>query len=820
MKSFWTDLRYARRALLRAPVFTILAISTMALGIGVTTAVFAVVEGVVLRPLPYPDADRLVRVLHSERDGRTVSVAWPDFRDWREQAEGFEAMAAYTEAEATFGWDEGAQQLTGAYVTAGYFDLMGVPLAEGRDFSEEDDQPGGPAGIIVSHEFWRTKLGSTPSVVGRTVPMDGESVPILGVAAEGFEAPYEGTQYWEPMRGDQVLASVGLPTGTRDLGFQSVIGRLEPGVDRETIEAELRALAQRIDRSVGKSEARLSRLVLSPLSDSLVGDVRATLFFLLAAAGLVLLVAAANVAGLALSRSATRERELAVRTAIGAGRGRLLRQLLTEAAVVSALAGVLGGGAAWLLQDVLLGLAPAGLPRADGIHMNGITITFALGVTLFSGLVFGLFPAWRASRIDLALGLAGGRGSSGSRRALLPQQLLVSAQVAVSVVLMVAATLLVNSFSKLNGVDRGFDATSVVVATVGPTGAQYETPAQLDAFYSDLLERTRALPGVVSATTTYSPPLFGTYFKTTVTATGVEEDPSNKMWAGTVIIRDGYFETTGTPLIMGRQFGPGDRLGEPLVVIVNEVLAERLWPGEDAIGKQLTYTGGLSGSADSFRREFFPDSPMTVVGVAGDVRRESLSEAPGPEYYRPHSQLTWGFQFLVVRASADVSDVAATVRNTVWAIDASIPVDRVQTMQVEVSESMATPRFRMILLASFGAFASLLAMVGLYAIMALAVSRRTREIGIRIALGARRDDVLRSVLANGLRLAGWGAAVGVLVAYVGSAALSQMLFEVKATDPLTYVGVVLVTGAVALGACYLPAIKASRVDPMVSLQEE
>jgi len=778
------------------------------------------VEGVVLRPLPYPDSHRLVRVLRTAEEGKTPTVSWPDFVDWRAQSRGFEEMAVYTETEGTFAWEDGAELLNGAFVSAPFFAVMGVPLAMGRSFSAEEDQLDGPGAIIVAHRFWQARLNGDPDVLGRTVLVDGESIPIVGVAREGFETPYHETWFWRPMGGDQLLASVGLPTGSRTLSFQSIIARLEPGVTPAIAEQDLRALAGGIDDEVGKRPDQHSNVEILPLSQWVVGDIGPTLFLLLAAAGLVLVAAAANVAGLAFSRAAVRERELAVRTAIGAGRARLLRQILTESGVVSGVAGIAGVAMAWALQDSLLRLAPPGLPRSAGVGMSPTTLFFALAATILSGFVFGALPAWHASRTNLATGLAGGRGSSGSRRALLPQEVLVTFQVGVSVVLLAGATLLVGSFTKLTGVDLGFDAESVVVATIAPPKARYQSPAEPEVFYEELLARTRSLPGVSHATTTYSPPLFGTYFNTTVVQEGVDADPNDQTWVGTVIIRDGYFETNSIPLLQGRDFTRADRLGEPLVVIVNQTLADRLWPGEEAIGNRMRSTGGLSGSADSFDPEFFPDEWMTVVGVAADARRVSLQETPSPEYYRPHSQITWGFQYLMVRAASDPQDVASLIRQTVWSIDSSVPVREVQTMEAQVTESVAAPRFRMILLVSFAAFTCLLAMVGLYAIMALAVTRRAREMGIRLALGARRSEVMRGVLARGLRIVLFGTVLGVAVAFFSSQRLSSMLFEVEPTDPLTYVAVVLLTASVALVACYLPARRASRVDPVISLQQE
>ncbi|MCH7990965.1 MAG: ABC transporter permease [Gemmatimonadetes bacterium] len=824
MKSMWTDLLYARRALMGAPLFSSLAVLTLALGIGATTAVFAVVDGVVLRPLPYPEPDQLVVVLPATDPERTDKVSWPDFRDWREQATGFEGLAAYAEAEEAFEWKGGAEVLPGARVTRDFFDVMGVPLSLGRTFSEPEDLAGGPDAVILSYAFWAARFDGDPDVIGRTVPIDGGSVPVVGVAAEGFSAPFDDTRYWIPVQEDQLLADVGLPTGTRTLSFLSVVGRLEVEAGIVPTGMALRALARRIDESVGKSEGQLSDVTLVPLGEWMVGDVTQTLFFLLAAAGLVLVVAAANVAGLAISRAAVRQRELAVRAALGAGRGRLLRQLMTESAVLSVAAGFLGLLLAWGGQSVLMDLAPAGLPRAAGVDMGTSTLAFAMVATLGSGLLFGLLPSLQASRGDPSRDLSGARGSSGSPRALRPQQLLVSFQFAISVVLLTGAILLTSSFSRLLRVDRGFDTESIVLATVAPSSERYASPEEVQALYAQILDEVRALPGVSSASTTYSPPLFGNGFRTTILAEGEVDDDTNEIWAGTVIIGGDYLATNGIQLLRGRGFDASDRLGEPLVVIVNQTLANRLWPGEDPLGKRFEFAGGLRGSADSFDRAFFPDEFMTVVGVAEDIRRESLESAPEAEYYRPHAQITWRFQYLMVRTAGDPTQLTERLREAIWGVDPTIPVRDVRTLDAQVRESVSAQRFRVLLLTTFAGLTCLLAMVGLYAVMALAVNRRMRETGIRIALGASRGDVMRGVMTRGLRLVSIGVLVGLGVAWAGTellaSLLSSMLFEVEATDPLTYALVVLVPAGVGLVACYLPARRASRVDPVVSLQQE
>ena len=820
MKSVWTDGRLARRALSASPLFAVVAIVTIALGIGATTAVYAIVEGVVLRPLPYPDADRLVRVMRTSDPGQTQAVSWPDFRDWRDQAIGFEGLAAYTEAGGAFEWTEGAEEASGARVTRNFFDVLGVPLTLGRTFSEEEDEFGGPDAIIISHGLWVSRYGADPNVLDRTLPYDGSEVPIVGVAPAGLDAPYEKTRYWIPMQDDQLLQEVGLPTGGRSLNFLNVLGRLESGADGATVGRALRSLAHRIDESAGRGVAQRSNVGLVPYDAWLVGDVGATLFLLLAAAGLVLVVAGANVAGLALSRSAARSREIAVRSALGASRGRLLRQLLTESMLVCGVAGALGLALASLLLSGVMRFAPPGLPRADEVSITPSTLLFAVAATLASGVVVGLFPSWRASRAEFSTTLARGGRSSGGRRALRPQQLLVSFQVAIAVVLMTGAALLTSSFARLLQVERGFVSDGVIVATIAPSAGRYDSPEAVSEFYASLLNGVRALPGVAAASTTYSPPMFGNEFRTSIAPEGVEEDAGDPLVIRTVIIGDDYFGASGIPLLSGRDFTPADRLGEPVVVVVNETMAERLWPGEDPLGKRFEFTGGIQGSADSFDPAFFPDEPMTVVGVAGDVRRSSLAEEPRPEYYRSHAQLPWIFQYLVVRASGDPLTVAERLRDVVWGVDPTVPVRDVRTLDAQLSESIGAYRFRMLLLLVFAGLTCILSMVGLYSVMTLAVTRRVREMGIRLALGASSGTVVRGVLAHGLRLIGWGTLLGVALAWFAGRGLSEMLFDVEATDAPTYVLVVLLIGSVGLLGCYLPAHRAGRVDPVMSLQEE
>ncbi len=813
-----SDIRYAIRSLRRSPMFSAVAIVTLALGIGATTALFSVVNGVLLRPLPFPDSERLVRVERVTEEGGPDDVAWPDFRDWREQATGFLGMAAYAETQSSFTWDDVTESLDGSMITLDYFAVMGVTPALGRPFTPDEDRLDGTDAVILSDALWHRRLGGDPSVVGQTLVIDNEAVVIVGVMPPDLGAPSTEVEFWVPLQDDELLGRVGLPTGTRSLSFLTVVGRLADG-EIGAVGQGMAALARRIDTDVGRERQNAVRL--TRLQETVVGNVRGTLWMLMGAVLLVMIVACANVAGLSISRAATRERELAVRSALGAGAADLFRLLVVESLVMAAAAGALGIAFGVWLTRAVVALAPPGLPRIHEIGIAPVDLGFALVLTCVAALLFGIAPAVRAMGAQLRASMASGdRGTSEGVRALRPQRILVVLQVATSVVLLSAAALLANSLARLMTVERGFDDQGVLVATIEPSDVRYTTPEQIDIFYGGLLDRVRAIPGVAAATTTYSPPLSGNDFATRVRLESEPErtDGEGGRWAGTVIVRDNFFSTTGTPLLQGREFGPEDRLGEPPVVIVNQTMAETFWPGQDPIGQRFYFAGGLRGSADDFSRAYFPREPYTVVGVAGDVRRQSLAEVSGPEYYRPHRQITWGFQFLMVRTSVDPDQVSGALRAAIREYDSSTPVPDIQTLSKQVSESLATPRFRTLLLSAFAGLTSLLAMIGLYAVMAMAVSRRTREMGIRLALGASPPTLMRGVLGSGARLVALGIVVGLGTAYAGTRWIASMLYEVEPTDLTTYAVVVALTATVALMACYAPARRASRIDPVISLK--
>ncbi|MGE0554119.1 MAG: ABC transporter permease [Gemmatimonadales bacterium] len=810
-------LALASRTALRAPIFSGAVVLTLALGIGAASAVFAVVESVLLRPLDYPEAERLVAVATSEATG---DVTWPDYRDWRDGASTVAGLAGYTESSANFEWPEGAEHVEGARVTANSFELLGVAPILGRSFSADEDRFGGAAAMVLSHSLWVRHFGGDSSVIGRSVPIEGGRVPVVGVMPPGFRFPTPTTEYWRPLQEDQVLAAAGLPTGTRRLGFLSVVGRLAPGATPKAASAELESIARRHDDERGGEPTEV--VTVRPLLDSVVGGSRATLLLLLASVGLVFVVACANVAGLMVSRVARRQQELVVRAALGASRTQLAGTLLAESAVLALFAGGCSLAVAALLIRGLKLVAPPGIPRVEQIELAAPSLLVAAGLTVLAGLVLGAAPALGAARrhslarVASGLGLRGGAGA-GQRT----QRLLVAAQVAAAVVLLGSSALLANSFLRIMGADRGFDAGGLLVSSITPPEEGYGTPERVEEFYARLRARLEALPGVTSVATTYSAPLFGNELRVSIAVEGDEHaapaGSPNRLWTGVVVVSDDYFATTGTPLLAGRSFGPDDRLDALPVAIVSKTTAARLWPGEDPIGKRFRLTGGLSGSADSFDRRFFPREWHTVVGVAGDVRRSGLSEAPSLEIYRPHAQISWGFQYLLVRAERSLEGIAAGLEREVWAIDPRVPVTDVRAMGAQVDASMAGPRFRMLLLSTFAGLASALVLVGIYGVTALSVARREREIGIRMALGAGRRRVLVEVLRDGLRVAAVGLAVGLALTALVARSLRSMLYEIAPTDPLTYLIVALVIGGVALLATWLPARRASRIDPVRTL---
>ena len=813
----WRSVQHSIRSLRRTPGFTLVAGLTLALGIGAPTAVFAVVNSVLWRSLPYANADRLV-VVERLNVRYASGVSWPDFRDWRAQARGFEGLAAWREDEATFGFGDGSELVDGAAISRDLLDVVGVNPILGRRFNADEDRLGGVDAVILSYGMWHERYGGDRSVVGRRIMVDGESLEIVGVMDRDFAFPGEA-RYWRPLQDDALLERIGLPTNSRTLAFLRVIGRLEPGADARSAASNLSALHTRIREDAGVPDES-HRILVEDIRSYIVGDVRTTLFFLLGSALLVLLVACANVAGLALARSGLKEREFAVRAALGAGRSDLRLHAMSESMVLALGAGAAGCGLALLLTRSMLRLAPAGIPRLAEATVDGRAWAFALVVTLLTGVAFGLAPALRVARVDPIRNMSSGlRVTGGDRLSLYSQHALVVAQVAVAVTLLSAAGLLWRSYTRLMSVDPGYVTENVFTAWVAPPISKYDTPAGVTAFYRILLERVRALPGVVGATTTYAPPLRSNGLRVSVAREGENPAEEEAVWINSVVVGDAFFDVSGIPLLAGRRFNAQDRVDAPPVVIVSRATADRLWP-DGAVGQKFRYMGGVGGSAESFDSLTIPRQSLTVIGVVADVRRDTLSARPPLEFYRPHEQVPWASQYLVLRTSGPATNIDERLREAVWSIDATVPLRSVEALATQFRDHTAETRFRSFLVVTFATLAGFLAMLGIYAVLAISVARRTREIGIRVALGATGADLHRAVLARGMRLVAAGGALGLVAALLTGQVLASMLYELAPADPVTLASVLLLTLFAAVLACWVPAYRASRVDPVRSLQRD
>ncbi|MCZ6917787.1 MAG: ABC transporter permease [Gemmatimonadetes bacterium] len=820
ISSVLQDVQYGMRSMVRTPTFTLIAIATLGIGIGANTAIFSVVNGVILRPLPFSNSHELVMVWRLNDRGERSVVSWPDFADWRAAARSFAGLGGFIEATRVFENDGGADELKGTSVTANMFSILDVMPALGRPFVEEEDRYGGPRAIVLSHGLWTTRFGADSTLVGRSIRADGEAHTVVGVMPRGFAFPDPTTRFWTPLREDEILRRIGVTSSGRGLSFINVLGRLDAGVAVAEAELEMTAVAAGIDAAVGRSDS--TRVSVQPRHAYIVGDVTPLLYTFFGAVGLVLIIACANVANLALARAAGRNRELALRAALGAGRLRIVRQLLTENVLLAACGGLVGLALAFGLTRGLLALGSESLPRHAEVSLDGTVLIFTALVALSSGIVFGLVPALQGGRPDLLASLKdGGHGTGLSVRGQRIQRSLVVAQVMLAVVLLMGAGLLINSFWRLTSVDTGFEPQHVLTARVSLPETRYGDDEVVLGFFDRLIPALEALPGVTRVTTSYSPPFQGSEFSQMFEIEGQDEVPADELpWGRTIIVGPGYFETMGGTLVQGRDLESSDRKTAPPVAIVNETMARRYWPGEDAVGKRFRTPAGISGSVESLEPRHFERDWITVVGVAADVRRSSLAERESPEFYRPHAQMTWPGTGLLLRTVGDPMELAAALRREVWAIDPALPVTSVSTMTDLVAASVLEPRFRTLLLGIFAGMASLLAMVGVYGVMAYTVAQQTREIGIRIALGAPGAAVLRHTLARGLRLTATGVLLGSAGAFAATRLLTDMLFGVSPTDPATYLGVVLLLVGVAALASFMPARKASRIDPVAALRSE
>jgi putative ABC transport system permease protein len=820
MTTFLRDVSYGLRVLLKSPGFTAVTVLALALGVGANTAIFSLVNAVLLRGLPYEGGERLVTLYMSDDPVNPPAgpFSYPNLVDFRDQSQTLEYVAGYQNIGTvlTPAAGEEPERVRGTQAMADLFPMLGARAAHGRVFTRDEDKEGAAQVVVLSDGLWRRRFNADPSIVGREIRMGlaGQPVTVVGVMEPGFKFPPDSpnaVDYYAPFVPANMRAN---PAGmkTRDSVFIPTVAKVKAGVTSEQVAAELNTIAARLAAQYPAEATRL-RARAVPLHEDLVGQVRPALFVLLAAVGLVLLIACANVANLLLARAASRGREMAIRTALGASRARVIRQLLTESVLLA-----LAGGAAGLLLatwgvDLIVKLSPERVPRLAETKVDAAVLLFTFGVSVLTGLIFGLAPALQASKTDLTEALKeGGRGgTAGARRARL-RGLLVVAEVAISLVLLVGAGLLMKSFLRLVSADPGYSPERVLALTVALNTQQFKTPESRAGFYRAAIERLKGLPGVEAAGATRLLPLGNSDIFNSFNIAGRPPfAPGSRNSARNYTVSAEYFRVLGVPLKRGRVFDETDGKDSQPVVIINEALARKYFPGEEALGQHLVFDG--------------PDNPPTpprqIVGVVGNVRFEGFAAPEAEEFYVPFEQAPSSVMEVVVRASGpDAAALAQGVRAALRETDPNLLIWETRTMDELVGRSVAPQKFNVALLGLFAALALLLATVGIYGVMSYTVTQRTHEIGVRMALGARAADVLRTVVGQGLRLALIGVAVGLALAFALTRLLSSLLYGVTATDPAVFALVPVLLLIVALLACYLPARRAMKVDPMEALRYE
>ncbi len=792
------DIRYGLRLLAKSPAITVNAVATLALAIGANTAVFSVVNSVLLRPLPFAEPDRLVMLWESNphNSQRPDRVAWRDMLAWREQSSAFTNIGTFSMINEVLLGEAEAQRVVACRVTANLFPLLGAQPRLGRLFlPDEDSLPAKPVAIL-SDGFWRRVFGADPAAIGKLVRFGTRSLTVVGVMPPEFRFPSKAiSPGWGYLSGEADIFEPLALWPRSVLGAMHtnlVIARLKPGVGVAQADLEMKLIARRLEQQYPESNSGWGALV-TPLAEQVVGEVRPALGVFTAAVIFVLLIACANVASLLLVRNSARQKELAIRRAMGAANGRLLRQLLTESMLLALLGGLAGLLLAYGALHALVAIGPEALPRLEEIRLDGRALAFTLFVSLSTGLLCGLIPAVqprRASPYDVLK--TEGRGAAGNRGRIRAQQILVASEIALSMLLLAGAGLLMRSYLRLQSVDPGFRPERVLSLQMTAPASKYPQPVQIADFFRQVTDRIAAIPGVKAVGGISSPPLTAL---TAAFALVIEDRPDTLLKPQTVVglygVTPGYFTAMGIPLERGRLISDSDKRGDPLVAVIGRSLADRFWAGQDPIGKRLRVEVGM-------------DNPwMTVVGVVGNVKFKSLDSAPTLAVYHSHAQMTWRPMAFAVRTE----------------IDREQPVYNMTPLQTLVEGSIATPRFHALLIVCFAGLALALAVVGAYGVMSYSVGQRTQEIGIRMALGAGRGDVLRMILGQGLAIVLAGCAVGLAGALVCGRVIAGFLFQTAPTDPATLFGISIVLVASTLCACYLPARRATRIDPMAALRE-
>ena len=794
------DTRYALRQLIKSPGFAIVAILTLAVGIGGTSAMFSVINGVLLRPLPYPESDRLVRINEMlPRFGR-FAVAPASFLDWRQQSSTFERMIAYNSgAGATLTDASSAERLTSASVSWDVFETLRVQPMLGRGFRQDEDLPGRARVVVLSHGLWERRFAGDPTILGRSITLNGEPTTVVGVMPADFYFPSRQTELWLPVALNPANAS-------RGGHFLGVIARLKPGITIEQAGTEMKTIAERLSAQYPEAGSNESAEVIG-LHQQVIGNVESALFTLMAAVAVVVLIACANVANLLLVRASVRAREIAIRTALGAARRRLVRQMLAESLVLSCAGGALGTLLAYYAIAPIRTLSAGSIPRVAEVSIDTNVLLFAAALSLATGLLFGIAPAWQAARSGVSDVLKEGGRSSGGRLSGWVRSSLLVIEVALSIVLLVGATLLLRSFARVTSVDPGFQADRVLSFRVALPNISYRDRQHRAAFFDALLARLDEHPQITAAGMTQTLPMRGDYYLSFVVRGRPTAKPGEELSASYRVISPGYFQALGVPLLRGRAFTTRDVDKAPLVAIVDEKFVDQHFPGQDPIGQAIDIGNGNEGFHE-------------IVGVTGNVRYAGLASDPAPTMYVPFGQDAFSAMTVVLRTPGDPAHLSTAARQAVREIDPALPAFGITPLREIVGDSVAERRFSMLLLGAFAIVAVFLAAVGLYGVVAYSVSQRTQEIGLRMAIGAQARDVLTMILGGGMRLAAIGVAIGLAGALALSRLLRTLLFGVQPMDPASYLLTAAILTIVAALACYLPARRATRVDPIVALRNE
>src|SRR5215216_1829373 len=799
MRNFIQDLRYGVRMMAKRPGFTLVAALTLALGIGANTAIFSAVNAVLLKPLPFPESQQLVDLSETFKPNNFGSVSVPNLEDWKNQNTVFAGISAYMFTSFNLEGGDTPQRIPGINVSANYFDVLGVKPTLGRAFLPGEDVAGRERVAVIGDDLWRRNFAANPNIINQTIPLNGHQYTVVGVMPPELSALYRTVQMWSPLvfsEKDRL---------NRDEHKYLVIGRLKSGVTLAQAQDNMNAIAQRLEAQYKNGRG----IRLTQIEELWVAGVRSPLVMMMVAVGFVLLIACTNVANLLLARATVRRREISIRIALGAGRGRLIQQFLTEGLLLSVIGGALGVALAWWLMNVLGKIAFPFLPRSQEIGINSRVLLFTLGVSILTSLVFGLIPALQAGKTDVqeTLKEGGNTMSTGVVGGWL-RPILVVVEVAAAVVLLIGAGLMIRSVMRIREVEPGLQPQNLLTAKVSLPRDKYKDAESANRFYEQVLERLNNVPGVESAALISHLPIEEMGTNSNVTVEGKTYPPNESPLVEFRAVSDNYFQTTNIPLLRGRLFSKQEGDDNQPVVVINEAMAKQIWPNEDPIGKRIG-----------------DDSKLTVIGVVGNVKNYGLLRPPAPELYAPYTLKTfwadmrWNMR-LLVRSTLDNSDIAAAVRREVQAIDPGQPIYAVQTMNLVIENTVRDKSLNTTLLSVFAGVSLLLAVIGVYGVMSYTVAQHTREIGIRMALGAQPATILKLIIGRGLVLVSAGVGIGVLASFGLTRFIEHMLFGVTPTDPLTFVMIVFLLGLVALLACLIPALRAMRVDPIMVLRAQ